>query len=92
MILKELPHQESSQLTGLTVLILLGTLQIYKWCQDKGILYRLDYSGIWNIRILEIFRFSWNYSCLWCRKRKKRLQSITINLAKMLGIDKTTEL
>ena len=38
--------------------------------QDKGILYGLDYSGDMEYQILEIFRFGWNYRCLWCRKEK----------------------
>ena len=59
-----------------------------KLVQDKGILYGLDYSGDME------YQNSRNLPCLagttvaYGVEKEKALQSITINLAKMLGIDK----
>ena len=59
-----------------------------KLVQDKGILYGLDYSGDMEYQNSRNLPFLAGTTVAYGEKKEKALQSITINLAKMLGIDK----
>lgn len=59
-----------------------------KLVQDKGILYGLDYSGDMEYQNSRNLPFLAGTTVAYGVEKEKALQSITINLAKMLGIDK----
>lgn len=59
-----------------------------KLVQDKGILYGLDYSGDMEYQNSRNLPFLAGTTIAYGVEKEKALQSITINLAKMLGIDK----
>ena len=59
-----------------------------KLVQDKGILYGLDYSGDIEYQNSRNLPFLAGTTIAYGVEKEKALQSITINLAKMLGIDK----
>ena len=59
-----------------------------KLVQDKGILYGLDYSGDMEYQNSRNLPFLAGTTVAYGIEKEKALQSITINLAKMLGIDK----
>ena len=59
-----------------------------KLVQNKGILYGLDYSGDMEYQNSRNLPFLAGTTVAYGVEKEKALQSITINLAKMLGIDK----
>lgn len=59
-----------------------------KLVQEKGILYGLDYSGDMEYQNSRNLPFLAGTTVAYGVEKEKALQSITINLAKMLGIDK----
>ena len=59
-----------------------------KLVRDKGILYGLDYSGDMEYQNSRNLPFLAGTTVAYGVEKEKALQSITINLAKMLGIDK----